>query len=104
VGKASQDLDAARADRNQAKRRLDSRVALAREDLAPGAIAGRAAGDLKRKARDTLDEAVEIADGNRAVVAGTIAALLLWLLRKPLLSLIDDKLHRMRETKETEDE
>jgi hypothetical protein len=104
VGTASQDLDAARAARNQAKRRLDSRVALAREDLAPGAIAGRAADDLKRMAQDTLDEAVEIADGNRTVVAGTIAALLLWLLRKPILSLIDDGLRRARKIKGFKDE
>ena len=104
MGKASQDLDAARATRNQAKRRLDSRVALARQDLAPVAMAGRAAGDLKRKAQDTLDEAVEIADGNRTVVAGTIAALMLWLLRKPILSLIDDRLRQARKTKETNDE
>ena len=104
MGKAGKQLDTARAARNRARRRFDSRLVLARQDLAPGAIAGRAASDLKRKAMDAFDEAVDVADGNRAIVAGTIAALAIWLFRKPIASRIGELLGERRKLEDSEDE
>jgi len=104
VSKASRQLDADRAARDQARQRLDSRLDKARQDMTPNAIAGRLAGEFKRKARDAAREAVEIADGNRAVVAGTIGALALWFLRRPILSWLGEKLAGHGQTEDDADD
>jgi hypothetical protein len=92
MSKASRQLDTDRAARNRARRIFDSRLAMTRQDMTPSAIANRVAGQLERQAVDTFDEMVEIADENRAVVAGTLAALAIWFLRKPIISLLSGKL------------
>jgi hypothetical protein len=104
MGEKARQLDTDRAARNRARRRFESRLVRAREDLAPGAIAARLAGGFKRRARDTLDEAVEIADENRTVVAGTIAALAAWFLRKPVISWLDRKPETDRQAEEITDD
>lgn len=92
MSKASSELDADRAARNNARRRFDSRFGQAKQDMTPTAIGTRVTGNLKRQARDTFDDAVEIADENRTVVAGTLAALAIWFLRKPITSWLGGKL------------
>ena len=72
--------------------------------MTPGTVAARTAGQLKRQARDTFDEAVEIADENRTVVAGTIAALAIWFLRKPIISLLGNRLEVDGQTEDIADD
>lgn len=104
MSKASKALDATRAARNRARRRFDSRMVRARQDITPETIVARATGDLKAKARDTFDEAVEIASENRVIVAGTLAALALWFLRKPILSWLEGRLVSRTQQKDIDDE
>lgn len=79
---------ATRAVRDAARRAFDSRVSAVRNDLAERGIGTRIADDVLAKATQGLAEAIEIADSNRGVIAGTIAALALWLLRRPLTGLV----------------
>ena len=94
MNSAATDLLAARAVRDAARTAFDSRVAALKDDLAERSIGTRIADDLLEKANQGLAEAIEIADSNRGVIAGTIAALALWLLRRPLTGLVLDWLAR----------
>ncbi|MCC6827399.1 MAG: hypothetical protein IT550_04125 [Novosphingobium sp.] len=85
---AGLDVLAARAARDAARLAFDNRVAALKGDLAERGIGTRIADDLVEKANQGLAEAIEIADSNRGVIAGTIAALALWLLRRPLTGLV----------------
>ena len=82
------DVLAARAVRDAARTAFDSRVVTLKDDLAERSVGTRIADDLVEKASQGLAEAIEIADSNRGVIAGTIAALALWLLRRPLAELV----------------
>lgn len=103
MGKASRKLDADRGARNRARRMFDSRLVKAKQAMSPGALATRVTGQIKRQARDTFDEAVEIADENRTVVAGTIAALAVWFLRKPIMSWLESRLATEGQSEEDAD-
>lgn len=75
----------ASADRNAARAVFRSQLAQVRADLAARSIGGRVADRVGRTAADIADEAITVADENRAVIAGTIAALAAWFLRKPII-------------------
>jgi len=92
MSKASRQLDADRAERNRARERFDSRLSQVKDDMTPASISSRIAGQIRRRSRKTLDEAVQIASGNRTVLAGTAAALAVWYLRKPILSWLGARL------------
>jgi hypothetical protein len=94
MNSAATEVLAARAVRDAARTAFDSRVAALKDDLAERSIGTRIADDLLDKANKGLAEAIEIADSNRGVIAGTIAALALWLLRRPLTGLVLDWLGR----------
>lgn len=100
MGKASRQLDSDRAARRSARRRFDSRLEQVKQDLTVGAMTSR----FKRRARNTVDEAIEITVGNRAVVAGTVAALGLWFLRKPILAWIAARLNDRVQAKDIVDD
>ena len=75
----------ARKDRNAAHAAFRSQLAQVRADLAARSVGGRVADRISQTAADIADEAVTVADENRAVVAGTVAALAAWFLRKPII-------------------
>jgi hypothetical protein len=79
---AERQLEQARAARNTAHRAFRARLAQIDEDLSARGIGGR----LADRAGEALAEAVDVANENRAVVAGTLAALALWLFRRPLIA------------------
>ena len=92
------ELTRTRAHRNALKAELDSRLAIVRGDVAARGVGGRMADSAAQTAQDVLDEAIEVADENRAVVAGTIAALVVWFLRTPLMALAEDAYARIRKS------
>lgn len=59
-----------------------------RRDLAARGIAGRIADKAGEEAREAVDSALTVAVEHKGVVAGTLAALLLWILRNPLIEAI----------------
>lgn len=74
-----------RAARNAARAAFDVRLATIRGDLDARGIGGRIADKLGEDARDMFDEAVEVANHNRGVIAGTIAAVAIWIFRRPII-------------------
>jgi hypothetical protein len=76
-------LEQARAERNAAQEALQTRVAQVQEDLAVRGIGGR----IIDRAGEAVAEAAEVANENKGVVAGTLAAIALWVLRGPIIRL-----------------
>src|SRR5947209_1191098 len=81
-------LASQRAARDRAKAGLARRVDQLRTDLEARSIPGRIADRVMGDAAETAVEAMEVVRTNRAVVAGTLAALTAWVLRHPIIALI----------------
>jgi hypothetical protein len=81
------EMQRARTARNLARTSLDGDVARVKADLAARGVGGRIADKATDTATEALAVAIEVADNNRAVVAGTIAALGVWFMRRPIIRL-----------------
>lgn len=92
MGKLADQVFEQRAQRNAARGEFDGRLALVKQDLEARGIAGRIADKVSEDAREAFETALEVADDNRGVVAGTIAALAIWFLRNPIIAWIDGML------------
>ena len=79
-----------RAVRDGAKATFDAHYAAMKADIEERGIAGRLADEAIDKALDIIDEAVAVVEEHPAVVGGTFTALVLWLLRNPILALAAD--------------
>lgn len=83
-----------RAAREAALAVFNANLAQVRADFVARGIGGRIADKAGKEVRAGFDEALAIADDNKGIVAATIAALTLWLLRHPLIealqSLLED--------------
>ena len=77
-----------RANRVAARALFDADRAQVQADLAARGIGGRIADTAVGKAKEAGAEALEIAQDNKGVVAGTFAALLLWTFRNPLIAAV----------------
>lgn len=86
MARVADKLENDRAVRNAAREAFDTRLAQVKLDLKARSLGGRVVDKVSKEANEALEEAVEIADQNRGVVAGTIAALALWFLRNPILA------------------
>jgi hypothetical protein len=88
-----------RALRDAARAVLDEDIARLRASLGEQGVASRVTssigttvtGRLKAGASDVLDSAKETAIDNRGVIAVLVAAILLWLMRGPLLALVTEE-------------
>lgn len=81
------ELEAARQARSAAREALDNRVEGLRSALAGESLGQRVRHEATACARDTADQVFDVARESRWVVAATLAAVVGWLLRAPLLSL-----------------
>jgi hypothetical protein len=81
-------LSADRAVRDAAHANFRASLEQVRADLAAKGVGGRIADEAERKAHAALDTGLEIAAEHKGVVAGTVAALLLWIFRTPLFEAI----------------
>jgi hypothetical protein len=77
-------LEQAKAARDLARRAYEDHLSQVREDLAARGIGGR----IADRAGAALNDAADIANDNKGVVAGTLAALVVWLLRGPIVRAI----------------
>lgn len=89
--------------RAAARENLEVKVAQLQDDLAERGIGGRIADRVGTRARDTFDHALEVADENPGIVAGTMAALLLWILRNPLINLFKSRFAKDEEIADDDD-
>lgn len=85
-----------RQARDQALAQLTGRYDRLRGGLAEKGVAARMSDAAKSKAKAAAQEAVEIADSNKGVIAATGAALALWLFRKPLSDAMHDLWPRLK--------
>ncbi|MDZ4307317.1 hypothetical protein [Allopontixanthobacter sp.] len=76
--------------RNAALALLKADVANLRADLAGKGFGERIVDRISEGAVDIFEEAVELADSNRGVLAALIGAVLLWFARNPILALFTD--------------
>lgn len=81
-----------KALRNQAKLSFDTRLAQVKLDVEARGVAGRVADEAVEKAKVVFDEAAEVAQEHPGVIGGTIAALMLWILRNPIVGWLDELL------------
>ncbi|MBW8784825.1 MAG: hypothetical protein JF593_09330 [Novosphingobium sp.] len=78
--------------RDAARAVFDARLVQVKTDLAARGVGGRVADQLGEEAKVGFDYAVEVAKTNRSIIAGTIAALVLWLIRHPLVAAANELL------------
>lgn len=76
--------------RNAAFAVLKADVANLRADLAGKGVGERIVDRINEGAVDIFEEAVELADNNRGVLAALIGAVLLWFARNPIMTLFTD--------------
>ncbi len=74
-----------RAVRNRTRAEFARRLGQARIDLAPAVLKRRVVAEAQRTALSVAHQAIDIASDSRGVVAATGGALVLWLVRKPIL-------------------
>ncbi|AIT78443.1 hypothetical protein [Novosphingobium pentaromativorans] len=92
MGNLARQLEADRAMRDAARTAFDARYGAIKADMEKRGIAGRVIDESIEQAREMLDEAVDIAESNPGVVGGTLAALMLWFLRNPIMAWFDTAL------------
>lgn len=78
------DIGEARGLRNEAWALVRSDIAELREGLNGRAIANRLKDRATSEVVEAIDQAREVASENKAVVAGTVLALVGWFLREPI--------------------
>lgn len=77
-------LEQAKIARNAAHDAFQLQLAQVREDLSARGIGGR----IADRAGEALADAAEVANENKGIIAGTLAALAVWFLRGPIISLL----------------
>jgi hypothetical protein len=80
-------LERRRAARDAARTALTDRFDQVRDDLAERSIGGRIVDKVSANAAEAATEVVEVVRTNKAVVAGTLFALIAWVFRHPILAL-----------------
>lgn len=87
-----------RALRDAARAVVDEDIAMLRASLGEQGVASRftqsvgttITGRIRAGANDVIDQTKQTASNNRGILAVLIGAILLWLMRGPLLALLDD--------------
>lgn len=100
---ATRQLELARIERAAAWENFEVKLAQVQDDLAERGVGGRIADRVGESARETFDHALEVADENPGIIAGTMAALLLWILRNPLIDLAKSRFANDEEIADDDD-
>lgn len=79
-----------RAARDAAKAEFDTHYALIKADLQERGLGGRIADEAMEQARALFDEAIIVVEEHPGAVGGTLAALVLWLFRNPIIAWVQN--------------
>jgi hypothetical protein len=82
-----------RAARDAARLNFQTNLARITSDLQAHGIGERISERALREVKDLGSKTVAIAAESKGIIAGTVAAIMLWLLRKPLFDLIEQALN-----------
>lgn len=85
-----------KAARDASKHDFDERLAQVKLDLEARGVAGRVADEIADNARIVFDEAAGVAQDHPGIIGGTIAALMLWIMRNPIIGWLDAMLASRR--------
>ncbi len=99
MSKPDPQLADTRAARDRARAEFQRRLTQAKVDLAPAVLKRRAITEAQRTSLAVAHQAIDIANDSRGVVAATVAALLLWLARKPIIARAAPLLRRFQTRK-----
>lgn len=79
-------LTQARVSRDAARAAFHTRLEQVKTDLAARGVGGRVADRIGEEAVDALDYTMDIARDSKGIIAGTLAAIMLWLFRNPIIA------------------
>lgn len=79
-------IEAAKLEAERARQRLGTTLATLQQKLKPGALADQAWTGVKDKGSELADGAVGVVKARPAATAGALAALFLFLARRPIVS------------------
>ena len=79
-----------RALRNAARALFDADIAHLKASLSGKSISSRIVDRIGEGASEVLDEAMEVADNHKGVIATLIAAIVLWFARHPIIDLLTE--------------
>jgi hypothetical protein len=79
-----------RVARDAAKAQFDGHYQALKADMNERGLGGRIADEAMEQAKLVFDEAVAVVEEHPAAIGGTLAALVLWLVRNPLIAWIKD--------------
>lgn len=85
-----------KALRDGAKRTFDSRLAQVKLDLEARGVGGRVADEVAERAKLVFDEAADVAQEHPGIIGGTIAGIMLWILRNPIIGWLDSMIGQRR--------
>ncbi|MEQ1542104.1 MAG: hypothetical protein HOO94_00855 [Novosphingobium sp.] len=75
-----------RSTRNAARGVFDTNLAQVKADLEARSIPGRIADKADREVREAIAAGLDVASESKGIIAGTLAALVLWFFREPVLA------------------
>jgi hypothetical protein len=78
-------LSQARLARDETRAAFQARLEQVKADLSAKSIGGRVAERIGEEAVDAIDYTFDIARDSKGIIAGTLAALVLWLFRNPII-------------------
>ena len=88
MNKRERDFLADRALRNAARALVERDIRNVREDLSTRGIKDRVTDRMTDGAMELFEEATEMADSNRGILATLIGAVFIWFARHPILSFL----------------
>lgn len=80
-----------RAIRDAARALVKADLAQLKNTFSGKSLAQRVTDRVSEGAQDVFEEAVEVADNNRGVLATLLAAVVLWFAHNPIMSLLEDE-------------
>lgn len=90
MSKAEDQLAEDRGRRGSARGLFDTRLAQVKADLAARSISGRVKAKAKADAFEALDTGLDVAKESKGIIAASVAGVLVWAFRAPLLKLTKD--------------
>ena len=82
-------IESLRAARNSARAYFDTSLEQVKSDFGARSVGSRITSKVKEDAKAAAVYALDVARDNKGVVAGTLAALVLWFFRNPIIEWIE---------------
>ena len=98
MSKLADQVITTRAARNVAMAEIEERIARVKGDREEHGIGGRIADAVSEATREAFDEAMKVADESKGIIAGTAALLVIWFLRNPVITWLENTLGKDADT------